>query len=61
MEKTYCVSVDITVAKNIYVEAESEGQAMDIATSMVDEDPDVYARRYSHVVGFEIVDAVEED
>ena len=61
MKKNYCVSVDITMAKNIYVEAENEEQAMEIASSKIDENPYGYAQAFSHYVGYEIIDAVEED
>ena len=49
------------MAKNIYVEAESEEQAMEIASSKIDENPYGYAQGFSHYVGYEIIDANEED
>lgn len=61
MKKNHCVSVDITMAKNIYVEAENEEQAMKIASSKIDENPYEYAQAFSHYVGYEIIDANEED
>ena len=59
--KTFSVSVDITMAKNICVEAESEEQAMSKVRGMIDKNPYNYANNFSHYVGYEIIDAVEED
>ena len=61
MKKTFCVSVDVTMAKNIYVEAEDEEHAISIARSKIDENPYAYAKAFSHYVGYEIIDANEED
>ena len=61
MKKTFCVAVDITMAKNIYVEAENEEQAMEIASSKIDENPYGYAQGFSHYVDYEIIEANEED
>jgi len=61
MKKTFCVSVDVTMAKNIYVEAEDEEHAISIARSKIDENPYGYAQGFSHYVGYEIIDANEED
>jgi hypothetical protein len=61
MKKTFCVSVDVTMAKNIYVQAEDEEQAMEIASNKIDVNPYGYAQGFSHYVGYEIIDAVEED
>lgn len=61
MKKTFCVSVDVTMAKNIYVEAENEEQAMEIASSKIDENPYGYAQGFSHYVGYEIIYAEEEN
>lgn len=61
MKKTFCVSVDITMAQHIYVEAENEEHAISIARSKIDENPYAYAQAFSHYVGYEIIDAVEED
>ena len=61
MKKAFCVAVYITMAKNIYVDAENEEQAMEIASSKIDENPYGYSQGFSHYVGYEIIDAVEED
>ena len=60
MKKTFCVSVDITMAKNIYVEAESEEQAKLVVLEMIDKNPYDYARGFSHLVGCKIIDVEEE-
>jgi hypothetical protein len=49
------------MAKNIYVQAEDEEHAISIARSKIDENPYGYAQGFSHYVGYEIIDAVEED
>lgn len=49
------------MAKNIYVEAENEEQAMEIASRKIDENPYNYAQGFSHYVSYEIIDAYEED
>ena len=49
------------MAKNIYVEAEDEEHAISIARSKIDENPYGYTQGFSHYVGYEIIDAVEED
>lgn len=59
--KTFSVSVDITMAKNIYVEAEDEEHAISIARSKIDENPYGYAQGFSHYVGYEIIDVNEEE
>ena len=61
MKKTFCVAVDITMAKNIYVQAEDEEHAMSKAREMINKNPYDYANNFSHYVGYEIIDAVEED
>ena len=61
MKKNYCVSVDITMAKNIYVEAEDEEQAKSLADSLIDAHPYEYACNFSHMVGHKIIDAYEQD
>ena len=58
--KNYCVSVDITMSKSIYVEAESEEQARDMANEMVCNNPYEYANNFSHYVTHEVVCAEEE-
>ena len=49
------------MAKNIYVDAENEEQAMSKAREMINKNPYDHARNFSHYVGYEIIDAVEED
>ena len=61
MKKNYCVSVDITMAQNIYVEAENEEQAMVKARDMINENPYCYTNNFSHYVGYQIIDAYEEE
>lgn len=61
MKKNFCVSVDITMAKNIYVEAENDEQAMSKVRDMINKNPYDYASNFSHYVGYEIIDANEED
>ena len=61
MKKTFCVAVDITMAKNIYVEAENEEQAMSKVCEMINKNPYDDANNFSHYVGYEIIDANEED
>ena len=59
--KTFSVSVDITMAKNIYVEAENEEQAISKVREVINKSPYDYANNFSHYVGYEIIDVNEED
>jgi hypothetical protein len=59
--KTFSVSVDITMAKNIEVLAENEEQAMSKVREMINKNPYDYANNFSHYVGYEIINADEED
>ena len=61
MKKNFCVSVDITMAKNICVEAENEEHAMSKVRDMINKNPYDYTNNFSHYVGYEIIDANEED
>lgn len=61
MKKNFCVSVDITMAKNVYVEAENEEQAMSKAREMINKNPYDYTSSFSHYVGYEIIEAYEEE
>ena len=61
MKKSFCVSVDITMAKNINVEAENEEQAMSKVREMINKNPYDYTNNFSHYVGYEIINADEED
>lgn len=57
--KTFSVSVDITMAKNIEVLAENEEHAKEIADSMINNNPYGYTNGFSHFVSYEIIDANE--
>lgn len=59
--KKFSVSVDVTMAKNIYVEAEDEEHAMSKVREMINKNPYDYANNFSHYVGYEIINADEED
>ena len=59
MKKNYCVSVDVTMAKSIYVEAENEEHAMSKVREMINKNPYDYTNNFSHYVGYEIIDANE--
>lgn len=61
MKKNFVVDVDITMAKSFEVEAENEEQAMSKVREMINKNPYDYANNFSHYVGYEIIDAVEED
>ena len=49
------------MAKNIYVEAENEEQAMSKVRETINKNPYDYTNNFSHYVGYEIIDANEED
>lgn len=59
MAKEFCVSVDFTMAKRIYVEASSETEAMAKVEEMVSRNPYGYTSNFSHYVQHEIIDAEE--
>ncbi len=59
--KKFSVDVDITMSKTIEVLAENEEHAMEIADSMINENPYGYTNGFSHFVKHEIIDANEED
>lgn len=61
MKKQFCVSVDITMAKSFYIEAENEEQAMSKVREMINNNPYDYTNNFSHYVGYKIIDANEED
>lgn len=61
MKKQFCVSVDITMSKNVYVEAENEENAKEIVDCLIDDNPYAYASGFSHFVNYEVVDVIEED
>lgn len=58
--KNFSVSIDITMSKNICVEAENEEQAMAMADAMISNAPYDYARNFSHYVSHEVIDAEED-
>ena len=57
MKKNYCVSVDITMAKHIYVEE----QAMAKVREIINKNPYEYANNFSHYVGHKVIDAYDYD
>ena len=61
MKKNFCVSVDFVMSKNIYVNAENEEQAKSKVRDMIKEKPYDHACNFSHYVGYEIIDAYEEE
>ena len=60
MKKVFCVSVDFTMSKRIYVAADCEEEAMAQAEEKITLSPYDYAREFSHYVSHEIIDAEEE-
>lgn len=61
MKKNFCVSVDLIMSKDIYVEAEDEEHAMSKVREMINKNPYDYTSGFSHYVGYNVVDALEED
>lgn len=59
MKKEYCVYVDVTMAGNYYVEAESEEQAKNKVRDMFKSSPYEQARKAEHYVGMEMTDVTE--
>jgi hypothetical protein len=53
----YSVSMDITMSKNIEVEASSEEEAMSKASEMVSNNPYNYTNGFSHYVSHEAITA----
>ena len=60
MEKNFCVSVDITMSKNLYVEAENEEEAKAKVEEMM-KYPYYYYTKADAYVGHEITDVYEDD
>ncbi len=60
MAKKFSVSVDITMSKNIEVEANSEKEAIEKANEMVANNPYNYTYDFSHYVTHEAICAEEE-
>ncbi len=61
MGKTYAVSVDITMSKTIYQEAENEEDAKAIVSGWIKYNPYEFARNFNSYVTHEITDVTEED
>lgn len=57
--KEYTVSVDITVSKNFYVEAENENEAREIVTQKMKSNPYYYAENYNSLVDWGNVEVYE--
>lgn len=55
--ENYLVSVDITMSKNISVEANSEEEAMDKVNRMINNNPYDFCYDFSHFVSHEVIDA----
>ena len=60
-KKAYVVDMDITVSKRVYVEAESEEEAMRLAKEEVDSDPYHYAWNCDAYVSSQAIDANEDN
>lgn len=60
MKKSFLVSVDITVCKNFFVDAESEEQAKSLVEKKMTDDPYYYAKNSDTVVDW-FVSSVDED
>lgn len=58
--KTFSVSVDITMSKNIQVLASSEDEAVKVANKMISDNPYGYTNGFSHYVTHEVVGAEED-
>lgn len=59
--KEFCVEVDITVSKNIYVDAENEEEAQEKVNEMVRRYPHYYYTKADAYVCHEITDCYEDD
>ena len=59
MVKEFCVSVDFTMSRSIYVEASSAEEAMAKVEEMVSRNPYGYTHGFTHYVNHTIVDANE--
>ena len=56
MAKEYAVDIDITMSCRVYVEAESEEEAKNLANEKVNNDPYYYARRATNYVSHDVID-----
>ena len=57
--KTYCVEVDITMSRNVYVDAESEEEAKQMVLKNITAEPEYY-NRGAHCVNVECIDVYED-
>lgn len=58
-KKTFVLSVDVTMAKLITINAESEEQAMAIVEEIFANNPYTYTSSFSHYLNHEITDIEE--
>lgn len=58
-KKTYEISMDITMVKHIYIDAENEEQAREIVEGVFADNPYSYANNFSHYLNHEITDIEE--
>lgn len=61
MNKTYCISVDFVMSKNVYIDAENEEQAKALLSGWIKYNPYEYAYNFDAYVSHEITDINEED
>ena len=61
MKKQYRVSVDITMSKDIYVDAENEEEAKKMVEESVEENSYYYAGSADSFVNCEVTDIMEEE
>lgn len=59
--KQFAVNVDITMSKTIYVEAENENEAIELANEKVNNDPYEAIRNADAYVDHYVVDTYEID
>lgn len=59
--KNYCVDVDITISKRIYVDAENEEEAKKIVDEKVKKYPHYYYTKADAYVSHEITDVCEDN
>lgn len=61
MAKRFIVSTDFIMSKTFEIEAENEEQAKSEVHKIMNKNPYDYICDFSHYVGYEIIDANEED
>ena len=59
--KNYAVSVDITMSKTIYIDAENEESAKTIANNWIADNPYYYAKSADCYVSCEVIDINENN